>query len=444
MPIPLNHTGAGVVTITAPASGTYSLVLPTTAGSSGQFLQTDGTGTTTWANSLSTSGNYQINSLGVGVAASGTAGDIKAATLNINKGSAGNLAYFTDGVNADFYIKTTSLVTTIGPNAGSTTMVFQTSGAERARIDSSGNFGIGTTSPSAKLDVNGANVWIRAKASSGGYALIDADAAASQQAIFRFLANGVEQARIISPANTNADTLVFCNGAAATEWMRLTAAGYLGINTSSPIRQLTLNGEFSITPSGTQAFINVSDSAGSNGTTKSLNIRGLGTSGTAEVNLSAITLTTSLLICTGVYGTAVGATNRDVYVDNAGNIGYVASIRAAKTNIQDLTDTSWLYQLNPVSFNYRKKDADGNYTDETDGDVQYGMIAEDVAQVRPDLCFYDDVDGKQELRGVQYSKLLPVMLKALKDQQAIIDSLTARVAALEAAAIMSQPSKDTP
>jgi len=50
------------------------------AGTSGQFLQTTGTGIQ-WATfSLSTSGNYQVNSLGVGTAASGTAGEIRATT----------------------------------------------------------------------------------------------------------------------------------------------------------------------------------------------------------------------------------------------------------------------------------------------------------------------------------------------------------------------------
>lgn len=135
--------------------------------------------------------------------------------------------------------------------------------------------------------------------------------------------------------------------------------------------------------------------------------------------------------CAGIYNTTVGATNRDVFVDNGGVVGYVSSLRASKTNIQNLTDTSWLYQLNPVTFNYRKKDKEGNYTEETDGDIQYGMIAEDVEQVRSDLCFYDEVDGQQELRGIQYSKLVPVMLKALQQQKILIDALQSKLIALE-------------
>ena len=38
-------------------------------------------------------------------------------------------------------------------------------------------------------------------------------------------------------------------------------------------------------------------------------------------------------------------------------------------------------------------------------------------------------DGKQ--LGLQYSKFVPILVKAIKDQDAIITSLTARVAALE-------------
>jgi len=66
------------------------------------------------------------------------------AKLTVYTGTAGNLAHFTDGINADFYIKTSSLVTTIGPNAGSTNMAFQTGGTERMRIAADGKVYVGT------------------------------------------------------------------------------------------------------------------------------------------------------------------------------------------------------------------------------------------------------------------------------------------------------------
>lgn len=80
--------------------------------------------------------------------------------LDINRGSAGLLANLTDGVNANFQIKTASSITTIGPSAGSTNFAFQSSNTEAMRIDSSGNLLVGTTTTSGdKLTIaaNGAS-----------------------------------------------------------------------------------------------------------------------------------------------------------------------------------------------------------------------------------------------------------------------------------------------
>ena len=115
------------------------------------------------------------------------------------------------------------------------------------------------------------------------------------------------------------------------------------------------------------------------------------------------------------YSATVGGTNRDVFVDNTGLLGYVTSIRASKTNISNISDTDWLYKLKPVSFNYRKKDIDGNYTEEIDGPIEYGLIAEDTESVKPELCFYDEIDGKKVLRGISYSKLVTPMLQAIQE-----------------------------
>jgi hypothetical protein len=77
--------------------------------------------------------------------------------------------------------------------------------------------------------------------------------------------------------------------------------GYLGVGTSSPIRTLHVNGgEISHTPSITTAFYNVSDSAGSNGGSYYLAIRGLGSSGTAQVNLAGFYVYAGVNVFTGV------------------------------------------------------------------------------------------------------------------------------------------------
>ena len=130
------------------------------------------------------------------------------------------------------------------------------------------------------------------------------------------------------------------------------------------------------------------------------------------------------LICAGVYSATVGATNRDVFVDNTGLIGYVPSILASKTNIADMADTSWLDALHPITFNYRKRDEDGVYTDEAETPLEYGLIAEEVEKVNTELVFYDETEDGIELRGVSYRKLIIPLLKE-------VQSLRARIAALE-------------
>jgi hypothetical protein len=132
-----------------------------------------------------------------------------------------------------------------------------------------------------------------------------------------------------------------------------------------------------------------------------------------------------------VFGDTVGATNRDLYIDDTGLMGYVSSIKASKANINAIESTDWLYQLKPVSFNRRKKDKDENYTEDTYDELEYGLIAEEVEIVAPELCFYDYVNGNPELRGVHYTQLITPMLKALQEAAARIETLEAVVAALK-------------
>jgi len=134
-----------------------------------------------------------------------------------------------------------------------------------------------------------------------------------------------------------------------------------------------------------------------------------------------------------VYGKTV-STPRNVFIDSSGVLGGISSVRASKNNIAPITDSAWLYQVSPVTFNYRKRDEDGNYLDEVESEIQYGLIAEDVETVRPEFCIYVEKDGQQVLQGVHYDRMISPLIKALQEQQAIIAQLQADVAALKGTA----------
>ena len=118
----------------------------------------------------------------------------------------------------------------INANRGSGKIVFSTNTSERMRIDSSGNVGIGTSSPGFQMDIQGSsNNALRLKTSSPILRLEDSDDNAHHTLI-----GSSDDLYITSDAgNTGAGNMIFRNGG-TTERMRITSSGNVGIGTSSP------------------------------------------------------------------------------------------------------------------------------------------------------------------------------------------------------------------
>jgi hypothetical protein len=166
--------------------------------------------------------------------------------------------------------------------------------------------------------------------------------------------------------------------------------------------------------------IGVGQNAGWRVTTGSNNIHigAAGSSGdTGKIRIGTQGIHTATYIA-GIAGTHV--TGAAVYATSTGQLGVLASSEHYKTAITSMgSGTEKLRQLRPVSFRLKT---------DPKGDVQYGLIAEEVAKVYPELVIRDSA-GKIE--GVRYEELAPMLLNEMQKQQTKLQSLEEEVAQLK-------------
>jgi len=106
----------------------------------------------------------------------------------------------------------------------------------------------------------------------------------------------------------------------------------------------------------------------------------------------------------GIVGVAVSGS--PVLIGSNGQLGIQASSIRYKRDIQPMSASSrGLMQLRPVVFRY-KQDAQG--------ERQYGLIAEEVAKVYPELVTRG---AKGEVESVRYHELVPMLINEMQHQQ---------------------------
>jgi hypothetical protein len=384
-----------------------------------------------------------------------------------NYGYAGN----SFGVGAGFFnVRPATGATGVNPS-----LRFMTVDTERMIVTNAGNVGIGTSTPGQKLDVAG-NGNVQGSLFLAGNLVLPATASASVGVI---TVGGTRFAHIFGTNNTfigsNAGNLTMSGGggntAIGTTALQAnttgdfnTASGWQALynntsgrfNTTSGIQALYTNtsGSFN-TAIGIDALVNNTTGAsntalgssalyfnevGSNnigiGNLAGNQLRGSdnidigNTGGAAESSTIRIGTggTHTKTFIAGISGVTTGAAAVAVLVDANGQLGTTSSSRRFKFDIADMRNaTAGLMRLRPVTFRYL---AHGD-----NAPVQYGLIAEEVAEIYPELVTRNK-DG--DVETVMYQFLAPMLLnevqnqhRQIEEQQKTNDRLERRLEALE-------------
>ena len=370
----------------------------------GAYSGIGGSGTTNYVAKFTASssiGNSLIQDDGTSVTlgtASATVSSASNTYLNVNK---------TGGVSMN--IISTSAQGIVG-TVNDYPLVFRVNDSAKMYVLSSGNVGIGTSSPTVPLEIQ--------STSAGNVVtqlnLLNLSSADGSGSRLNFTSVGDNSTSTGALANVRDSSGVYSmrfytyGGGANSERMRITADGNVGIGTA---------GDTSY-----RLFVKGVDSGTSNW---SLLIQNGGGSVLFRIRNDGLMLTGTQT--NSPYNLPI-TTGRTAYLYSDGSLGYQSSVRKSKTNIESINDTSWLLSLNPVSFNKRFRDDEGNYTDEYWKDLDYGLIAEEAELVNSNICFYDETEEGRVIRGVSYEKLITPMLKLIQELKAEVEELRQIVA----------------
>jgi hypothetical protein len=327
-------------------------------------------------------------------------------------------------VEGNIYLGTTSRTIYQGSSADLTLQVntgnikfFRANGvSESMRIDSSGNVGIGTSSIGARLQVSSGATALATYVASTATSAYSATSYNGANALLALISGGASGAfNGIRMSQGGSSELLFAqvqeaggasafvfqgyNGSAYAERMRIDSSGNLLVGTTDT--SLTSGVGLKFIASATHPFMGYVSS----------------TSSQSDTNYH-------------LYSTSAAAFR--FYVSTAGTV-YATSIvitaisdQRLKENVRDIdTGLNAIMALKPRRFDWKE----GKGQDKKN---VAGFIAQEFEDVFPESVGTTKAGGDGiEYKNINHETLIPTLVKAIQEQQALITSLTARIAALE-------------
>lgn len=389
----------GTVGATTPAAGTFTSL--TDSGN----LNFTGTGNRITGDMSNTTHNNRLSFQTSTINGATSPFFIPNGSGNIASVVVANSSDLTNTSFGQLVVAGTSDVRLISGTLGSGTalpLTMLTNGSERMRIDTSGNVGIGTSSPSFKLDVSGSGQQtIRAiTTDTSGFQIARLSArytggggGATSQIDIR-AGDGFTQ--ILNETNT---PMLF--GTNNTERMRIDSSGNLLVGTTSGF-----GGSNSISIAKNAPVLTLNNGSVADGAASLFIIKAGSTSSTSQIY-------TAFSYNSGANGNGGIAGNGDSQATFI-----TVSDERLKQNITNLPEQlKNIMSLRPVEFDYKKT-----------GGHQIGFIAQEVQEIYPDLVT-EGKDGYLTLAG--FDKNTARLVKAIQELSAKVDTLQAELNTLK-------------